>query len=241
LVDAIVPINVNEWDERTYNNFGKQNDFISSAFIGGTLQTIFASYCYKDNINLKSCLRSLVLKPYLKQNLLTSNFSFELNYDQCFNHRDNNKKNKFDFHQSLSYSDFMSNISFQLNHPDIKSNSIRMISEWGVLCSSDTKLKEKFKNFMIQGYPCFLRRSIHIPQEIIIPLSFPFKLSKKVNSCATLYVDREQFKKFNKDLKSFQHLTKNSTNYKGKQQVSHEERQQINEHLLLLRDAYEQF
>lgn len=239
LTNALVPINVNNWDNKKYENIIDQDEFISSAFIGGTLQTICAFYSCKDDTNIKSCLRSLILKPSLKQILLTSNFSFESNYDKCF--QKNEKRSKSGFHQSLSYSEFMSNISFQLNQPDIKSNSIRMISEWGVLRSTNIELKEKFEKFMEQGYPCFLRKSIHVPSEMVIPFFFPFKLSKKVNSCATFYTDREQFMKFNRDLKSFKYLTKNFTNSRSQKQILEQEQEQIIEHLSLVRDAYEQF
>lgn len=133
----------------------------------------------------------------------------------------------------------MHNMSYQLKKPSNKKTSIRMISEWGVLRGTKKKLKKEFKTFMEQGYPCFLRNGIYVPEPIALPLSFPFKLKNNGSSCATLYVDREQFKEFNRDLKTFQYLTSDSNCYRNRQDISYDEQREINEHLLLIRDAYE--
>merc|ERR1712100_858786 len=100
----------------------------------------------------------------------------------------------------------MHNMSYQLKKPNIKNNSIRIISEWGVLRGCKNKLKKRFKIFMKQGYPCFLRNCIHVSEPITIPAFFPFKLKKNISSCATFYVDKEQSKEFDRDLKSFNYL-----------------------------------
>lgn len=243
IINSTTPIDVNRWEEKKEMTLNEKENFHSSAFIAGTLQTITSPYRCRNKIQLKNCIQDLVIRPSLKQTLIASSFPLPGRVDQLFNlppdildKREN--RNLIRPYLSLSYSDFMKNMSYKLKRPTTNDNQIRIISEWGVLRGTKKKSHPKFKEFVKRSSPCARRSGLFVRDPIILPHSFPFNANKFVSSFSTLYTDTKQHEELTKSLDNFQNLITLPSCFRIQEDIGYDEQCEIREHLEIIRDSY---
>eukprot|EP00494_Astrolonche_serrata_P029624 UN29891 len=143
-VSSFSNINVNLWNKNSLmlHKADLTEKFHSAAIIGGSLNSVVSPYRNRkpNGLYLKSCVNAIVIRPTLKQILVTSTFPLPPNktVEDLYTLPpvvNNNKDNKkfTNVHESLSYSKYSSNLCNQLEKPDITKGNFRLISEWGVL------------------------------------------------------------------------------------------------------------
>jgi len=247
-VTSITPVNINNWNAKDFRlPVQYDRNFHTSAVIGSSLQTVTSPYRTRKNGSLKAALHGLVMRPSLKQNLLTTSFPlpqmeniFELPADII---DERNNRPVAQVHAGLSYGKFMTNLSYTLEKPDLSlaEGELRLISEWGVLRGTNLEGKA-FENYVARGYPCFRRAGIHVKDGLNIPVPFPFKqqlTTEVISTCSSLYSDTKQHQQMEADLKQFQYLTQHHESVKVSQDLDVDEIREIKEFMINMADTYE--